>query len=672
MLKVFYPESRQKDIKDLLQNAEERFTIATHRTITELREANRQNDHKFRSLPAYNLWISDIGGRRGGRLLYFKKNNQLIIWGISPDHSIEEEAIRYFQNIDRETQIINGTLIDVTADYLLPEEIEEIKNKTKLFAGNLSDEFLKEKLMLTDYQISEIRKTNEITLWDLNVIDDVCRYKLWKYYHSISNVKYAVFNEAHLFDFIKGSKEKLMIHLDDEQEKIVALAFDNSQLIKGETGSGKTTILLYKAVFHALAHEDHECILFTFNLSLANMIKEAVEELNGKYIKNLSIYGFYEWIEDLSQNYHPDLSLFEKTSNVNTYDLFESFYSDKDLKSLGFKQKHECNFFLKKEIDEVILEYAIESEKDYLRKHRHGRDRILGKNQRSIVWSIYEKYLSYLEKNKLTIYPLMIKNMLPICKRADFEFKMDAIFVDEIQDLTPVCIRIISALRRKSDRFCILTGDYKQSIYRRSFRWTDVKLPFHGANVMVLKKNYRNTVEILDEAYKLAKSFKLNWEKPLNSGRNGKPVERIIYKAENKISMLKTLINYAVFDQNIQYSDIAIFGVSRKIESLADLLDKEGVPSVYIKKQDSHYQKNAVKISTLHSAKGLEFRMVILIDIEKELFNFICHNERQKETIAIKLLYVGMTRAYDCLFFMLKENPQPQTKLEKFLYGINE
>lgn len=668
MHNVFFPENRYKENLQVILNAENKFKSSILRTIIELRESTRQNDHKFRSLPGNSLWISDIAGRKGGRLLYFKKNNQLIIWGLGPDHCIEDEAERYFNNLEKETQIINGDLKDVTSDFLTDNELQEIKSKTRLFAGNLSDEFLREKLFLSDYQISEIRSANEISLWDLNMIDDVCRYKLWKYYKLNENITLSAYNEEHLFGFLKGSNEKLMIHLDPYQEAILEKSNNRSHLIKGETGSGKTTILIYKAIYYAQANPKQECILFTYNISLANMIKEAIEELNGKAISNLSIYGFFEWIEDISKNYFPEYSLIEKDSSFDKYKIFEEFYSDSDIKKLGLKNKKETNFFLKKEIDNVILEYGLNSWKEYEKLHRIGIDKILGKRQRMIIWNIYQNYLAFLEKEQRLSYNLLVTKMLSYCNNKEFEFKMDALFVDEIQDLTPVCIKVISSLRKNKNSLCILTGDFKQSIYRRSFRWNDVKLPFFGANVLNLKKNYRNTVEILDEACRLAEHFKINWIKPLNSGRHGKQVERIIYKAENKISMLKTLINFAVNHQKIDYSDIAIFGVSKRIENIAYLLEKQGVPAIYLRNQDNHYLKNAVKVSTLHSAKGLEFRMVVLLDIESELFNFICTQERQKEINAVKLLYVGMTRAYDCLFFMLKENNNPETKLEKFLY----
>ena len=62
-----------------------------------------------------------------------------------------------------------------------------------------------------------------------------------------------------------------------------------------------------------------------------------------------------------------------------------------------------------------------------------------------------------------------------------------------------------------------------------------------------------------------------------------------------------------------------------------------------------------MRVSTLHSAKGLEFRAVIIINAEKNLMDFKCNDLNLKKKIAAKLLYVGMTRAYDALFFLVQK-----------------
>jgi hypothetical protein len=653
MQKVFFPLNRLEKNNKAIADFNESMKNALKLAILSLRKDKRANDHKFGGLPTKYLWISDIGGRKGGRILYLKNDNKLIIWGLGPNHKIEEEAERFFNNKLREIEVLESELFDVTHNFLSEKEEKEIADKTKIFAGNISDEFLRTSLFLNDYQIGEIRKSNELSLWNLQ-ISDVVKFKLMQYLKLPKGVLLQAKDESHLDSFIKGSTEKLMIHLDDYQEKIIDLPLRKPLLLRGETGSGKTTILIYKAIYYAEAHPNEECILFTYNISLANLIKDAKEELIGKSLNNLEIYPIFQWIEELFPIIKSEPIFLENKKEFYIYDILQNFYNESNLRKFNLSNK-EFNLFLKKEIEEIILSYGIDNLEKYILFKRKGTDRKLGKIQRSIVWNVYQKFLTFLIEHKITTYQKMIFDFYKLIDKKDFEFKKDAIFVDEVQDLSSIAIKIISKIRKDDKSIVMIAGDYKQTIYRKSFSWNDVKLPFYGSNVIILKKNYRNTKEILFAAHNMLKKFMPKIEEPLHSGRSGHPVEIIKYENKEMFAKLKGIIAYLQQNEGIELSDIAIFGKSKDVNLLISKLSDNNIPAISINNKRFTQAGDAVRVSTLHSAKGLEFRAVIIINAEKNLMDFKCNDLNLKKKIAAKLLYVGMTRAYDALFFLVQK-----------------
>ena len=61
---------------------------------------------------------------------------------------------------------------------------------------------------------------------------------------------------------------------------------------------------------------------------------------------------------------------------------------------------------------------------------------------------------------------------------------------------------------------------------------------------------------------------------------------------------------------------------------------------------------DGVHVGTVHSAKGLEFRVVVLLDGSWEV-----HSQREREEER-RLFYVGMTRAMDCLVILQRDDAQ--------------
>ena len=485
MRKIFIPQKRAEKFNDFIQNYSE-IPTKLKEAIIELRRGTRLCDHKLKKVKFNNIWITDIGGRVGGRGIYISEGNRIILWGVSKGHEIEDEADRFFKNCsENEFRSLTEDTEDITYEFLTEEEENALSERHKIFAENLSDKLLKN-LGLNDHQIGEVRKSNMVSIWNIKAITPGMKFRLITLMKTPEGTILKAMDDNHFKRFINGDVSRLLIHTDEYQTSIISERVGSDMLIKGETGSGKTTILIYKAVYAAEQNPDKKYILFTFNIALANLITESVEDLMGKKIRNLEIHGFLEWSKDILEVLEYDLNILQNNKEINN--IIKLLYTEMDKKVLNIERSNSMNNFLRSEIEEIILDHGIDKEQEYLIISRYGRKKKLGKNQRRLIWGIYLKFKLHLEENGLITYkaiPLLVNK--EIFKR-DFGFRKDGVFVDEVQDMSPIVLRSLSALKKSDDSYAVFAGDYKQAIYRKSFRWKDIGLPFKGKNVRILKR----------------------------------------------------------------------------------------------------------------------------------------------------------------------------------------
>jgi len=666
--KIYFPESRLKELtaqeNSLSETERKKFSFA----VTELRKGTRPNDHKLKKLPTDAVWVTDLGGRKGGRIIYLKKGKDFIIWGLSSDHQIEFDAANCFSNSTKEDEILNAKLDDHTHRFLTEAEEENIRKRSVIFTGNISDEILR-KFGLSDYQIKG--KSDRVSLWDLYIPDKI-KFKIMLLAQAPEGTVFSVQNDTHLEKFIKGDVERLLVHLDDYQNEIIEYNTDKPLLIKGETGTGKTTILIYKAVYYAEDNPEKDVILFTYNIALANLITEAIAQLNDTKLANLRVYGFLEWVKEALFVYEEPFELIEERKDNKLYDLLGECYDEKDMKQLGYSKKRQCNSFLRAEIEKIIQDYDLREIDDYLKFRRIGKKKQLGERQRETIWEIYNRFLEKLKEKGLDTYKTMLRKFSDIQKVKSIDEKLcfDAIFLDEAQDMPPSIIKALALLRKDERSLTWIAGDYKQSIYRNSFRWSDVQLPFYGVNVKVLKKNYRNSQQILEAAHQMLSNFIEDAERPDHCGRQGVAIQKYKYSKGEKFLKLKGIIDYFHEEENVDLSDIAVF-TPYKPEKIQKELTALSVPCEMIKfsfKEDA----DRVKVATLYSAKGLEFRVVIILDTQTKLLFEYQYNDILEVQKAAKLLYVGMTRAYDVCCFLLNEERELGKIVDKVLNHLEK
>lgn len=239
--------------------------------------------------------------------------------------------------------------------------------------------------------------------------------------------------------------------------------------------------------------------------------------------------------------------------------------------------------------------------------------------------------------------------------------KYDAILIDEGQDLEEKWLKfIVKNLRNPEHSHLLLTSDGAQNLYSRKYTLKSVGIKAVGRTV-IMRENYRNTKEILNFANGILldnntkknnneeeNDFIIEPKSILRTGNVPNVIQQKIFQDEvdNIISQIIELNK-----SGIKYGEIAVLYPYSKylkteyVKIIEENFKDKSIPYLCINKAvnkaNFRLDRNEVKISTIYSAKGLDFKVVFICGINEGLMK---NYEESK-----KLLYVGMTRATDIL-----------------------
>lgn len=261
----------------------------------------------------------------------------------------------------------------------------------------------------------------------------------------------------------------------------------------------------------------------------------------------------------------------------------------------------------------------------------------------------------------------------------------DAIFVDEGQDFQETWMRgLVQLLNEKSD--CLLfCYDPAQNVFgRRRIVWKDAGLKVQGKKPIELKINYRNTAEILNAARKFSgvvdDEAGDSDEEQLEHTLFPVPIDRHganpVFIQRNTVHELCTFIIDTI-DSYIQegecnWSDIGVLYTrqnwlnfpavfSAMFEKKFDNSKLYWATKTRENKINLDLGSASVKLSTIESCKGLEFRVVFILGLEE------MPRSVQPAILERKLAYVGITRAQDILHVMYIKESGYAAELKKLV-----
>ncbi len=122
-------------------------------------------------------------------------------------------------------------------------------------------------------------------------------------------------------------KQGVKVNLDKKQSKL-AISSTGKEKVKGVAGCGKTTILASRAI---AAHERHEStvLILTFNITLKNYIRDKLSDLQGgRNFKGFEISNYHQFFNSQLNNSSQDIN--ELIAQYGIQKLYDTdFFSEK-------------------------------------------------------------------------------------------------------------------------------------------------------------------------------------------------------------------------------------------------------------------------------------------------------------------------------------------------------
>jgi superfamily I DNA/RNA helicase len=449
--------------------------------------------------------------------------------------------------------------------------------------------------------------------------------------------------------------DKWTIFLHPAQREWVEKNFNGPARVSGSAGTGKTIVALHRAAYLARTSPESRVLLTTFSAALANALHIRLRRLIGSEPR-LGERIDVEAMDAIG------MRLYERAFGK------AKLATDTDVAALlaGAVSRHPGHgfsvAFLRSEWHNVVDAWQLKSWEAYRDVQRLGRRTCLSESRRKVLWRIFADVLAEMKAaDKTTVAGMFGRVAEELCKRQQPPF--DFAVVDEAQDISVAQLRFLAALAGSRPNGLFFAGDLGQRIFQQPFSWKSQGVDVRGRS-RILHVNYRTSHQIRTQADRLLDAEVADVDGNIEtrvgtvSAFNGPAPEIRMFDDSVSESAGTGAWLAARGQDDVPASEIAVFVRS------PDQLDraKAAVASAgmtgQVLDERLRIEPDKVAISTMHLAKGLEFRAVAVMACDDEVIplqeriDAIADNADLEEVYNTErhLLYVACTRARDRLW----------------------
>lgn len=505
-----------------------------------------------------------------------------------------------------------------------------------------------------------------------------------------------------------------LVWLHPDQRRVVDEDHEKPCILYGISGSGKTNVLVHRAVRLSRLYPKERILILTLNRALAELLQRYVEKLAGGPTENIVVRSFYQYLRDmlahrglqefadhmarsrlLTENERIKLaeeplenatSLFTLRSEHETLKAWRHFCEDEE----EFAQLRSLIEYLEKESpsldavdylyeETVLVRSAFRQGNQYLQYLGEGYERIgrqiqFQDKRRSETLDLLKKWeKTMLVERRLDDMALTqaIVDLMDRIKGVPIDYRYRCVLVDEFQDLSTLELEIVRRIPRgpnsrdRAENALFLCGDTSQKVYAKELSLTKAELTQSQRETRWVRKNYRNTRQILQSAHRLlechggpdlAKDDGIQVLAPEYAQREGP--WPIAMQAEDELQaawhQAVEWLNsgYSAFSVCIATADPDQYPVELILERCPHGVQAETLTGNHMLNPDQ------VVVSDIRSVKGFEFSLILIVGLGKGAFPRTGRHPQELWRDAYAL-YVAMTRGRDEVRLIYSGEPSP-------------
>ena len=421
---------------------------------------------------------------------------------------------------------------------------------------------------------------------------------------------------------------RYLAQLDDLQLALATTRIEDRKgltYIKGGAGTGKTAVAIARMRHLAMQPElgHRHALYLCYNRVLRNAVEGAIaDQFDGAVPPNQVWFAtVHQWARWYVGRRAPQIEVDSRLLAGRVVDVLQAHLE------LAEPLAGLTPPVIADELESVLRPNAFTEVGEYLDLDRRGSGFSLRRAQREAIWQIDQR-LRTASTERITLDELPELALRLLDDDPEFE-PYRGVVLDEAQDASPVMIRLAKRLVGGDERRLFVLADPAQAIYRHGQYWAQrevIRSP--GRNTVTLRRSHRLTRQLhalAGSVYAGDEEMRAEIVETQSPTRDGPRPQFWAHEsaAEQEWAIVDEIARLLQGGDGAEADgrawlpeQIGVLGSTwRTLNRVAKAIERHGIPSELTQESRAvHFDDRSVKLMTLHSAKGLDFPVVILVD----------------------------------------------------------